>query len=169
MTRLAPRALFLSFSLTILSSAWTLSCSSSDASAAGEDGGEADSGVVGCESSPMAEVYSADMVHAGAQGKYEFTLTAATPAPPGQFANAWTMKIVDASGKTPAIADIAVVPRMPLMNHGSDQTPQLQSNADGTIGISDIYLFMPGLWTVTFTVSANGSSVDSAVFGFCIP
>ena len=66
------------------------------------------------------------------------------------------------------------------MGHASNQTPQLAKNADGTFTVSDIYLFMPGLWTVTLSVTAAPSTsdagatpsapvvLDSAVFTFCI-
>jgi YtkA-like len=128
-----------------------------------------DTGVVGCESSLMAETYTADMVHEGAQGKYTFTLLSANPVPPGQFGNTWTLKIVDASGKPPPVADVTVDPRMPLMNHGTDQPAQITAAKDGTFEVSNIYLFMPGLWSVTLGVVSDGATVDTAAFGFCIP
>ena len=57
---------------------------------------------------------------------------------------------------------------MPLMKHGSTQTPQFAMNSDGTVAVSDIYLFMNGLWLVTFYVGPSTAPMDSAAFTFCI-
>jgi hypothetical protein len=102
---------------------------------------------------------------------YTFVLVSSAPAPPSQYANVWTLKITDASGGSPNVSDVSVSPYMPLMGHGSDQVPSLAANADGTFTVSDVYLFMTGLWAVTVSVSAPpdaGTSGDSAVFSFCV-
>ena len=73
---------------------------------------------------------------------------------------------------------------MPLMGHSSDQTPTVAANADGTFTVSDIYLFMPGYWTVTISVTeapdAGGEAdaaghvpktpvtIDDAIYSFCV-
>ena len=146
-------------------------CSLSGTSAApGPAASEApDTGTSGCKGE--GETYTADMVKPGTLGKYTFTLTAATPAPPGLLTNVWTVKIVDSDGKAPDVSQLTAVPFMPQMGHGSDQTPTLAANADGTFTVSDLYLFMDGLWTVTFTVSTAGATptvLDKAVYSFCL-
>jgi hypothetical protein len=154
-------------------------CSSSPSSAAagtstseaGVDGG----GTVGCDG--QGDTYTANLVKAGTEGVYTFTLAQATPAPPALNANVWTLKIADKSGASPSLAQVVVYPFMPLMGHGSDQTATIAANADGSFSVTDIDLFMPGLWTVTLSVTAAGDAgattatpltLDKAVYTFCI-
>jgi hypothetical protein len=152
------------------------SSTSTSTSTQGENGlGEDGGGVVTC--SGQADTYVANLTEQGKLGKYTFTLVSATPAPPDIDANTWTVTIKDATGASPALDQVQVLPFMPQMGHGSDQTPQLTANADGSFGVSDLYLFMNGLWTITFTVTEPpaedaGSKVpptlDQGVFTFCI-
>lgn len=146
-------------------------CSSAGNSPA--DAGMGDVAVVGCAN--QGDNYAAGMSKPGTMGMYTFTLMQASPAPPTINTNAWTMRIVDSSGNPPAASALTAVPFMPLMGHGTGQVPQFSANADGSFDVSDIYLFMNGLWTVTFTVTAaptedGGAPVkeDTAVFAFCI-
>jgi YtkA-like len=160
-----------------LSGAAALGCSSKSQSDGEPDGGDTaaqpDSGTVGC--SAEGQTYTADMVQAGMNGKYTFTLVSANPAPPGLDTNVWTMKIVDATGAPPPVDQVVAYPFMPKMGHGSSQVPQFAANADGSFSVSDVYLFMDGLWTVTFSVmgpevdgGAKPLALDSAVYTFCI-
>jgi hypothetical protein len=133
-------------------------------------------GSVGC--SGQGDTYSANLTKQGTLGVYTFTLVEAAPAPPAQYANVWTLKVTDKSGAPPGAAKVSVVPFMPLMGHGSDQVPTVTSNADGTFTVTDVYLFMQGLWTVTISVTepTDGGSIpgatpvtlDKAVYTFCI-
>lgn len=141
----------------------------------GENGVGEDGGLVTC--SGQADTYVANLTTQGKLGKYTFTLVSASPAPPDIDANTWKVEIKDATGASPSLEQISVLPFMPQMGHGSDQTPQVTANADGSFGVSDIYLFMNGLWTITFTVTEPpaedaGSKVtptlDQGVFTFCI-
>jgi hypothetical protein len=162
-------------------------CSSKSNEGTGQAPGQetADAGldapIVGC--SGEGDTYSANMERPGKNGKYTFTLIQATPAPPGLDTNTWTLKVVDASGKSPAMepdggwvgTQVSAFPYMPKMGHGSSQVPQFAANPDGTFNVSDVYLFMDGLWTVTFTVSSPGTdggakpaAIDDAVYTFCI-
>jgi hypothetical protein len=153
------------------SSSTTTSSDAGGENGVGEDGG----GVVSC--SGQADTYVANLTEQGKLGKYTFTLVSATPAPPDLDGNTWAVTIKDATGASPALDQVQVLPFMPQMGHGSDQTPQLTANADGSFGVSDIYLFMDGLWTVTFTVteppaedagSKTPATIDQGVFTFCI-
>ncbi len=153
----------------VLAGALAMSACSSGPSGHPADGGAPpDTGVVGCKGSQLAQTYAAPMVERGSSGKYTFRLEAASPAPPALLSNTWTVKIADAAGNAPGASAITVTPRMPLMNHGSDQTPVVRSKGDGTFEVSNIYLFMPGLWAVTFDVVGGEAVLDSAAFTFCI-
>jgi hypothetical protein len=137
---------------------------------------------VGCGTE--GQTYAANMLEPGTLGKYTFTLVDANPAPPSGGLNQWTVKITGATGTdpSPSATQLFACPFMPRMGHASDQTPQFAANADGTFTVSDIDLFMPGLWTVTFSVlsapPAQGqqieclstpptSALDTGTFSFC--
>jgi hypothetical protein len=172
-----PRSLAATAALVVAGTAFALGCSSSGSGSPGSTGNVgtgqtgADSGpTVGC--SGQGDTYRANLTKTGTKG-YTFTLMQASPAPPAQYTNVWTLKITDASGGPPDAAAIALEPFMPLMGHGSDQVPTITLNPDGTFTAKDVYLFMQGLWTVTVKVTqpADGGPptvLDSAVFEFCI-
>jgi YtkA-like len=159
-------------------------CSSSTANNGGDagvpaegDGNDA-AGAVGCTG---GQTYSANMTAPGSLGVYTFTLVQSSPAPPAQYTNTWTLKVTNASGASPSLAQLTVYPFMPLMGHGSDQVPTVTASADGTFNVADVYLFMPGLWTVTISVvdvpdagddasapALPPPTIDKAVYSFCI-
>jgi hypothetical protein len=157
-------------------------CSSKGASpAAAEDAGPGQGGAGAVSCGVTTDTYVANLTKPGKLGKYTFTLVQGVPAPPDLDGNVWTMKIVDASGAPPILAQVMAYPYMPQMGHSSDQTPQVAANADGTFAISDIYLFMPGLWTITLSVLATDDAgtvptttstppivLDEAVYTFCV-
>lgn len=145
-------------------------CSSPSSPAAAPD---AAGGVIGCAN--QGDTYAANMQKPGQMGMYTFTLNQAAPAPPSLNVNVWTMKIADAAGKSPDVTQLTALPFMPLMGHGTNQTPFFTANSDGTFSVADIDLFMDGLWTVTLSIttpaaggSTKGSVVDTAVYTFCI-
>ena len=55
---------------------------------------------------------------------------------------------------------------MPLMGHGTS-APAIVANGDGTFNVSNVYLFMAGLWQISMTAK-NGTQVDSGSFFFCV-
>jgi hypothetical protein len=166
--------------LGLLPVAVAVACSSSSNPNLGtgeqpQQGDEA--GTVGCTG--QGDTYSANLSKPGANGVYTFTLVSAVPAPPDLDGNVWTLKIVDKNGASPPLSQVVVFPYMPLMGHGSDQTPTVTSNADGTFTATDIYLFMPGYWQMTVKVAEPSDAdviinpatvpiVDQAAFSFCI-
>jgi hypothetical protein len=163
-------------------------CSNGAASSTAGDAGPGQQGVgdeagsVGCGG--QGDTYTANLVKPGALGVYTFTLVQATPAPPALDGNVWTLKVTDKTGASPDASQLVVYPFMPLMGHSSDQTPTIDANADGTFTVSDIYLFMPGYWTVTISVTEvpdagaepdaathvpkTPTTVDNAIYSFCV-
>jgi hypothetical protein len=174
---LISRSLAATVALLAGAAAAPLGCSSGSSSPSGSTGnvgtgqsGADAGGAVGC--SGQGDTYKANLTKTGTKG-YTFTLVQASPAPPAQYANVWTLKVTDPSGGSPSASQVALDPFMPLMGHGSDQVPTIAANADGTFTVTDVYLFMQGLWTVTVKVTqpVDGGAptpLDSAVFEFCI-
>ena len=101
------------------------------------------------------DTYTANLVKPGKSGKYTFTLVSAMPGPPSLDTNVWQVKVVDGSGKAPSADQLSAYPYMPKMGHGSSQVPQIAaSGTDGEFTVSDVYLFMDGLWTSTISVAS---------------
>jgi hypothetical protein len=100
-------------------------------------------------------------------GSFTFILESAQTAPPEVDSNTWVIKVVDAQGQPVTNATFPTIKTwMPLHGHSSSVLPTVMSNGDGTYVVS-LYLFMQGLWQITFTAQA-GSATDSAMFTFCI-
>ncbi len=150
-------------------------CSSSTG-ASGPDGGSTPDGdAIGCASDSRAEVYASGMSRPGDQGALTFVLNTATPAPPAQYMNQWTIALRDSSGQpvtgatltAPAMVSGHLNPYMPDHQHGPPVPPQVTANSDGTFTVSNLDFFMGGLWQVTLDAQ-SGSVSDSTTFSFCI-
>jgi hypothetical protein len=144
-------------------------CNSSDppsgdaGSSASNDGAD----IVGCQSDPRVDTYSPGLTKPGQSHLFNFVLVSADPAPPGQYVNTWVLKIEDPAGNpVPGATITSATPFMPDHGHGTS-TPQIVANPDGTITVSNLYLFMLGVWRTTIVAQAGGA-MDSAVFWFCI-
>jgi hypothetical protein len=148
---------FVSFALPVAA------CGSSTSGGAG---GSAPASL--CDTDPRAMKYAAGLSQKTVDGALKVSLTQATPAPPALNENAWTVTITDGSGNPVSDATITVKPWMPDMGHGSSVTPQVMPMSNGTYQITLLDLFMPGIWTNTFTISTPSTPATTAVFTFCI-
>ena len=101
-------------------------------------------------------------------GALDFVLLNANPGPPGIGTNVWTMKITTDAGVNQPNMAVGVVPFMPDMGHGTSVTASMNSNPDGTYTVKRLYLFMAGVWRVTFTTMPASGASDSADIFFCI-
>jgi hypothetical protein len=80
----------------------------------------------------------------------------------------WVLKITDASGKPVTDATFPMIKTwMPQHQHSSTAQPAPRNNGDGSYEIDDLYLYMAGVWEVTFEAQ-SGSTSDSAVFRLCL-
>jgi hypothetical protein len=128
----------------------------------------ADSATVTCQNDPRALAYTANMEQPGASKTFTFVLVEGDPAPPARGNNTWTLAVKDAAGAPLDGATVDVKPFMPDHGHGTSVAATVAPGASpGTYTITPLYLFMPGLWQVTFTAT-KGSATDSAVFSFCV-
>jgi hypothetical protein len=53
---------------------------------------------------------------------------------------------------------------MPDHGHGSPRTPVLTDNGDGTFTLSDLFLFMGGVWQITFAAGTT----EKATVSLCV-
>jgi hypothetical protein len=123
-----------------------------------------------CDTDPRAMAYAAGMSETASTGSaLKVSLVEAAPAPPAKGLNVWTIKIVDATGAPVSGATVALKPYMPDHGHGASVIPQVMPMSDaGTYQISDIDLFMPGIWQNTFTVTPASGAAESVIFTFCV-
>lgn len=123
------------------------------------------------QTSSCAQETRADRYLVGLQKKtpsgLSVSLMTAEPAPPAKGNNAWTLKLVDASGAPIEAADVSLTPYMPDHAHGSAVKPEVKAQGGGNYGVSRIYLPMSGFWEFTITVVRGGVS-EEAKFGFCV-
>jgi hypothetical protein len=138
---------------------------STDSSESGQTGEDAAAQVT-CEGQANLDTYVANLTKTGTKG-LSFVLVSGDPAPPARGTNTWTLHVNDASGKGVDGAQLDVKPFMPQHGHGSSVEPTVTATGSGAYTIGNLYLFMPGLWTITITATTP-SVTDAAVFTFCI-
>ena len=126
-----------------------------------------------CATDPRAETFTPGIRAAGTSGTASVTIESATPSSPTKGNNEWIVSVQDAQGAPMDGLTIAIAPYMPDHGHGSSITPQIAPLGGGKYDVTLINLFMPGIWTITFTLSSASDggqpqAIDSAVFSFCI-
>ncbi len=141
-------------------------CGTSPGSSLTPDAGDAV--VIDCAKDSRILTYAPNISVKSATGALNFSLIDSNPAPPASGTNVWSMRITNTSGVSQLNVAADVVPFMPDMGHGTSVTPEMTANADGTYTVQPLYLFMAGVWTVTFTTVLQSGQSDSAVFYFCI-
>jgi YtkA-like len=128
----------------------------------------ADGGTSGCIGwTGDLETYTADMVRTGDGGTYKFELTGITP---GLVVGnqAWTLSITDANGQPVTGATFTNIKTwMPQHGHPSTALPMPVEKGGGVYEVDDLYLYMAGIWQVTFVVK-SGTSTDQTTFTFCL-
>jgi hypothetical protein len=156
--------------LLALLCACALSCSSQGsgdpANAPSGDAGTGDR--VGCAKDPRVMTFASGL-QAKTTGPLSAQIVNATPSPPQRAPgesglNAWTVKLAMNGGPVPSDAAVTVKLLMPDHGHGSSIVPLITPNPDGTFAVTRLYLFMAGVWEISFLV--NGT--DPATFSICI-
>jgi hypothetical protein len=128
---------------------------------------------VNCAVETTADMFFVGLEKMGTQGKLDFRLISAAPAPPARFDNEWTLQVSQlangVAGGPITGATISVTPFMPKHGHGSPKDAVItELSTAGQYKLSPVYLSMPGLWEITLDVTTPSAS-DSAIFRFCIP
>lgn len=130
------------------------------------DAGNIDAGyILTCQNDSRVTPYANGLTATALDQQLVVTFLSADPDPPAANLNAWAVKIADGSGKPLPSLPLTVKLFMPDMYHGAN-SPWVDGGAGGSYQISEINLFMPGIWQITFQVDADGG--DSAQVDFCI-
>jgi hypothetical protein len=136
---------------------------------AGDDLFDPDADIfIPCADDFRAEHYVAGMKKTGANGQ-TITLLSSDPGPPIKGNNVWQVSVTDAANAPQSGATLKVNPFMPDHGHGSPAKTAVKPLADpGQYTVAPVYLFMAGLWEITFNVTALSGVQDVVVFRFCI-
>lgn len=108
----------------------------------------------------------------GQAGLLAFQMMSADPAPPQRGDNTWVVQLSElGSGGAGAPIDgatLTATPFMPEHQHGSPlRVVVTPAGAPGQYTLSPVNLWMPGVWETTIRAT-SGTTIDSAVFRFCI-
>jgi len=134
----------------------------------GGAGGQATQSSV-CSGDPRAEGYAVGASQAAMDGSVKVTFVSAEPAPPAKGGNTFTVDVTDAMGQPIDGAAITVKPFMPDHGHGASVTPTVTPGSEaGRYEVTNVELFMPGIWEITFTVTATGGAPEPVKFTFCV-
>ncbi len=91
-----------------------------------------------------------------------------SPEPPVRGSDAVELTVTRTADETPVDGlTIEVEPWMPAMNHGTSATPTVTAQGSGKYLVTNVYLYMPGLWQLRTTFS--GPDADHAAPALQIP
>ena len=101
-----------------------------------------------------------------AAGSYRIALHSAPDAQPSRGVNSLRLVVTKIADGSPAQGlDVDIVPWMPAMGHGASVKPTVQAGAEpGVYTVSNVNLFMPGLWEIRATI--GGATSDHATAQF---
>lgn len=118
-------------------------------------------GLMACSGGSQGPQYSGPpyATAVSASGALNFAVRLSQQPPAAGLLEA-QLTVTSTSDNTPVDGlALQVLPWMPLMKHGTSVTPAVAPEGDGKYLVSDLDLFMPGLWALQMTLS--GASADS--------
>jgi hypothetical protein len=87
--------------------------------------------------------------------------------PPTRGVSTVSLDITDATSGGPSDGlELAVVPWMPAMGHGTSVKPAIEANGNGHYTVSRVNLYMGGKWDLRIAIS--GAATDRATLHFSI-
>jgi hypothetical protein len=154
---------------TVLGFFGAIACSDDARDGAGTGG--TGPNTVSCTDDPRLDVYTDDMQKEGELGELGFRFSDFVPAPPAKGSNTFHVQMTDAAGAV--VTDgLEVDLIMPDHGHGTSIEPVISlESASGIYSVTPLFLFMPGVWRITFGTSsgADGAAVvDRVALHFCI-
>lgn len=152
---------------------WMILCLGLAACGGSSSGGADAPDVVDCSTVQGVDTFQIPLKHQGINGTLEFQMMSADPPMPSRGDNTWVVQINSmASGVVGNPVDGAsfnVTPFMPAHQHGTPVPVQITpAGTPGQYTLTPVNLWMPGVWETTIAVT-SGSTMDSAVYKFCIP
>jgi len=119
---------------------------------------------------PRADGWTLPVAKTSAHGSFSVSLVASTASPPviGDTTS-WTLLVERAVTSAPITgATITAKPWMPDHGHGTSVRAVISEGAvAGQYTVAPLYLFMAGLWQITFTIG-DGTTTDEVVYSVCL-
>ena len=125
---------------------------------------------VACTDDARVHTFSEGLTETGENG-FTITLDSGDPEPPARGDNGWSVTVRDADGEPVTDAQLVVSAKMPDHGHMSPTNPVASpTDADGKSDISQLNLFMAGVWFVDVGITPAGADkpMDSVRFAFCV-
>lgn len=143
-------------------------CSDDAGDTAGMGGG---SNTVSCTDDPRLDVYTDNMEKQGELGALSFRFSDFEPAPPAKGSNTFHVQVKNSAGNV-LTHGLAVSSIMPDHGHGTSIEPVIKLDAaSGVYSVAPLYLFMPGVWRITFDAAAaqgDAAVLDRVALHFCV-
>jgi hypothetical protein len=117
----------------------------------------------GCASSAPPATFGVDpMLTVVSQSAVLSVAVRTAPQPPTRGDQSAEYVITDAKTGAPVSGlTLSVVPWMPAMLHGTSVVPVVRETKPGVYVISNVDLFMPGLWELRTTITGSGGDADA--------
>ena len=151
-----------------------LACSPSSSGSSGAGPADASTDVlaeatVSCQDDSRVDFYAPSLAKASASGKLKVTLVSSEPAPPSVGTNTWKIHVADGAGAAMPASGITIASFMPDHGHGSSVKAVITDNGNGDYSVTPVYLFMPGVWRITFALPATDAApAEQVQFFFCV-
>jgi len=148
----------------VLATIGIVGCSSNDH---GDHHAEHDTSVsIGCSGDSRVAPFATGMQAKSVSGRLVAEIVSAAPSPPERGAgdagiNTWTMRLsLDGAPLQGAVSAKAF---MPDHAHSSPKVPVVTANGDGTHTLSNLFLFMAGVWEITLTAGNESATITICV------
>jgi hypothetical protein len=123
-------------------------------------------GTVNCQTDSRVMTYAPNLAATAGSGM-KYILVQSNPAPPAKGTDTWTIRVTDPAGTPQPSLSLQIKTLMPDHGHGSSVTPTISNQGSGNYQVNNLFLFMPGVWKITF--STTTAPTDTADFWFCVP
>ena len=113
-------------------------------------------------------VYAAGIEKRTEDGDLRVVLIESSPIPKDTGLYTWVVEVQNAQCEPIEGASVVAEPTMPSHGHGTSPPPTsgVSLDAAGRLELTDMDLFMPGIWEVTLTVILEGESPETVRFNF---
>jgi hypothetical protein len=101
------------------------------------------------------------------ESKLVIEIRTAPNQPPERGVASVQLVVTDVNGVPQEGLDVAAMPWMPAMGHGTAVQPIASSGGKGAYVLDNVYLYMPGHWELR--TSFSGSVTDRATPAFDVP
>jgi hypothetical protein len=149
-------------------------CTCSDGGAGVAACNEAGDGTEACEcvgngtgGGDTADTYVEGLEKTGSQGHFTVRLLNSNPIPKDLTYYTWTLEVLDPDGKAVEGVEVIAEPTMPNHGHGTFPpfTTATAGETPGTYVLTDMDLFMAGIWHIAIRLTLDGTA-DEVAYSF---